>query len=161
MPEEPFVPRKNPEKAASRVAINGVMLASLFVVLTIIFLDPKKFDAFATAQLVLAIPFLYVSSLAYSKIGYWEKTRLWNALGYFTNTIGTLLLINAIGVLVSSISVPLAIVYFGIMILLLLIYSLINVLYNRKTLLEKILKFSFSTAILLAGGLFPVLMLAG
>jgi len=147
----------NPEKAASRVSINGVMLASLFVVLTVIFLEPEKFDLLVVAQLVLAIPFLFVSSLAYSKIGYWKQIRLWDVLGYFTNTLGNLLIINAIGLMVSVISISLALLYFGLMIGLMFIYSLINVIYIRTTWSEKILKFLFLVVILFIGGILPLL----
>ena len=110
----------NPEKAASRVAINGVMLASLFVMLAVVFLEPEKFHILAIAQMILSIPFLFVSSLAYSKIGYWKDTALWELLGYFTNTFGNLFMINAIGLLASRISNSIAFLYFGLTISLLL-----------------------------------------
>lgn len=149
----------NPEKAASRIAINGIMLASLFVILAIL-LDSnfKEISGPAIYQMVLAIPLLFVSSLAYAKIGYWKETKLWDKFGYFTNTIGNLFVINAIGLLVSENAKTLALLYFILMIVLMLIYSLINISYNPHLLKTKIFKFLFSTVILFLGGILPLIL---
>ena len=147
----------NPEKAASKVAINGVMLASLFVMLAVVFLEPEKFNTFAIAEMVLSIPFLFVSSLAYSKIGYWKETKLWDIFGYFTNTIGNLFMINAIGLLAASLSMALAYSYFGVTVFLLLAYSSINVFYS-KFFGRKLFKFLFSVALIFLGGILPLLI---
>ncbi|TAK95452.1 hypothetical protein EPO05_04090 [Patescibacteria group bacterium] len=148
----------NPEKATSRVAINGVMLASIFVMLAVIFLDYEKFNFLATAQMVLSIPFLFVSSLAYSKIGYWKETRLWDSLGYFTTTFGNYLMINAMGLVAAGISYPLAYSYFGLTIILLLTYSSINI-YQTKLVKKQLFKFLFATAIIFLGGILPLIVL--
>ena len=147
----------NPEKAASRVAINGVMLASIFVMLAVVFLDLEKFNTLAVIQMVLSIPLLFISSLAYSKLGYWKETKLWDSLGYFTNTIGNLFMINAIGLLASAISIRVSYVYFGLTILLLLIYSSINIFYT-KSYGRKLFKLLFSLVILLSGGILPLIL---
>ncbi|HEY4507495.1 MAG TPA: hypothetical protein VJJ47_01285 [Candidatus Paceibacterota bacterium] len=146
----------NPEKAASRVAINGVMLASLFVVLAVVFLEPEKFSLIVVAEMVLAIPFLFVSSLAYTKIGYWKEVRFWDSFGYITNTLGNFLLIDSVGLLSYSFSPALAYSYFALIILLMLAYSVINVAYNPKLAYSKALKFAFSTAIVILGGILPL-----
>jgi len=156
MPQEFDKFKTNPEKATSRVAINGVMLASLFVVLTVIFLEPETFDILVVAQMMLAIPFLFVSSLAYAKIGYWKQIRLWDIFGYFTNTLGNMLVVNATGLMVSKISIFVSFTYFVITITLLLIYSIINIVYIKETYQVKILKFLFSTLILFLGGILPL-----
>src|SRR3989344_4688002 len=117
----------NPEKASARVAINGVMLASIFVMLAVVFLDLDKFNHWAVVQMVLAIPFLYVSSLAYSKLGYWKETKLWDAFGYFSNTLGNIFLINAVGLFALTLSFLFSIFYFLITIARLFIYSSINI----------------------------------
>lgn len=148
----------NPEKAASRVAINGVMLASIFVMLAVVFLDPEKFNLFAVIQMFISIPFLFVSSLAYSKIGYWRETKIWDSLGYLTHTFGNFFMLNAMGLLASQISSTLALVYFGITIILLLIYSLINLIYGDKSFKNQIAKFLFSTSIIVLGGILPIFL---
>ena len=145
----------NPEKAASRVAINGVMLSSIFVMLAVVFSEPGKFARVAVIQMVLSIPFLFVSSLAYSKIGYWKETKLWDSLGYFSNTFGNLFMINAIGLLASALSLIVSFVFFGIIISLLFIYSCINIYYT-KSYGSKIFKFLFSLIILFFGGILPL-----
>jgi len=146
----------NPEKAASKVAINGVMLASIFVMLAVVFLDLEKFNTIAVIQMVLSIPLLFISSLAYSKIGYWKETKLWDLLGYFTNNFGNLFMINAIGLLASVISITFSYIYFGITIFLFLTYSIINIVYTRMY-GRKLFKFLFSLAILVIGGILPLI----
>ena len=148
----------NPEKAAARVAINGVMLASIFVMLAVVFLDLERFNKVAVMQMVLSIPCLFISSLAYSKLGYWKETRLWDIFGYLTNTFGNLFMINAIGLLAAAISIAFSWVYFGITLLLLLFYSLVNIFYT-KAFGKKIFKFLFSLAIIVIGGIFPLIFL--
>ena len=146
----------NPEKVASKVAINGVMLASIFVMLAVVFLDLEKFNTIAVIQMVLSIPLLFISSLAYSKIGYWKETKLWDLLGYFTNNFGNLFMINAIGLLASVISITFSYIYFGITIFLFLTYSIINIVYTRMY-GRKLFKFLFSLAILVIGGILPLI----
>ncbi|MBT3691428.1 hypothetical protein HOG16_04260 [Candidatus Woesearchaeota archaeon] len=146
-----------PEKASARVAINGVMLASVFVMLAVIFLELDKFNPLAVAQMILSIPLLYVSSLAYSKLGYWKETKRWDIFGYFTNTIGNLFLINGIGLVASILSFTVSFIYFGLMILLLFVYSYINVSHTKR-IAPKLFKFLFSLAILFFGGILPLLL---
>ena len=147
----------NPEKATSNVTIAGVMLASLFVALSVIFLEPERFDVWTIAQLALAIPLLFVACLAYAKIGYWKENKLWDTLGYFTNTSGDFLLINAIGLMISKISIGVSLAYFTLTIVLMLIYTIINVIYKPHTLTDKSFKFLFSLLIMIFGGILPLL----
>lgn len=147
----------NPEKASGRVAINGVMLASIFVMLGVIFLDYQKFNIIAISEMVLSIPFLFISSLAYAKIGYWKETKLWDILGYFANTFGNFFLINAIGILSFSVSHLLAFLYFGLIIFLFLIFSIINLFYG-KPFNDQLFKFSLTLIIIFFGGILPLLL---
>ncbi|HIH17960.1 MAG TPA: hypothetical protein HA282_01155 [Nanoarchaeota archaeon] len=156
MKKEQGIFTSNPEKAASRVAINGVMLGSIFVMLAVVFLEHDNFHPMAITQLVLSIPFLFVSSLAYAKIGYWKDTKHWDSFGYFTNTFGNFFVINAIGLISSGVSRVLAFSYFALIILLLLIYSYINISYTRSY-VSKSFKFLLSLAIIFFGGILPLL----
>lgn len=153
-----FIFETNPQKANSKVTINSFMMGGLFFILTLIWtLNPTKFSIFAIAQIVFAIPFLFVSSLAYSKIGYWEKTEAWNTLGWFTNNIGNIFIINVVGLITKTVSQNITFVYFVLVIILMSVYSVINVAYDRTTLREKIFKFVFFIFFLIVGGIIPAL----
>lgn len=146
--------KTNPEKSANRVSINSFMMGSLFFILTLILtLSPEKFNMVILSQLVLAIPLLFVSSLAYSKIGYWKDTKHWDTFGWFTNNLGSIFILNVVGLITATFSKNLAFAYFGLTLILMLIYSSINVLNNPSNLKEKTFKFLFFVAILFLGGI--------
>jgi len=148
----------NPSKASAKVTINSFMIGSLFFILTLIIsLSPDRFNPFVIYQLVLAIPLLYVSSLSYSKVGYWKEVRNWDKLGWFTNTIGNLFVLNAIGLIAATFNFWLAITYFILFICLMLIYSYINIIHYPKTLGSKLFKFLFTLTIILLGGIIPII----
>jgi len=152
--EKAYIFETNPQKSANKVTINSFMMGSLFFVLTLIItLDPSKFSKAIIFQLFLAIPLLYVSSLAYSKIGYYKETFEWDALGWFTNTIGNLFVINAIGLLALKFSATLSHIYFFLFCLLMILYTIINIKQNRRILYEKIFKLIFLLIIIFFGGI--------
>ncbi len=149
--------KTNPDKAASRVAINSFMMAGVITIITLIWtLKPENFSIFLIAQLILAVPLLFVSSLAYSKIGYWKETKLWDALGWYTNNIGNLFILNVFGIIASIFSMALALFYFATFIILMVIYSIINIIYNPASLKEKTFKFLFLVLIIFLGGIGPL-----
>ena len=152
--EEEFIFKTNPQKSANKVTINSFMMGSLFFVLTLIItLGADKFSFPIICQLFLSVPLLYVSSLAYSKIGYWKDTYEWDALGWFTNTIGNLFIINAIGLLAVKFSLTLAYIYFALFSLLMIIYTIINIRQSKKILHEKLFKLAFLLVIVFLGGI--------
>lgn len=147
----------NPQKSANKVTINSFMMGSLFFVLTLIItLDPDKFSHLVIYQLVLAIPLLYVSSLAYSKLGYWKEVRGWDILGWYTNTTGNLFILNAVGLVAANYNKNLALVYFVLFCSLMVIYTLINIKYNKNSWFEKLYKLAFLLFIITAGGLLAI-----
>ena len=153
-----YIFRTNPQKSANKVTINSFMMGSLFFVLTLIItLDPNKFSHAIIFQLFLAIPMLYVSSLAYSKIGYWEETYDWDVLGWFTNTVGNLFVINAIGLLALKFSYTLSVTFFSMFCILMVLYTGINIKQNKKILLEKIFKLLFLLLVIFFGGIWFLL----
>jgi hypothetical protein len=153
-----YIFKTNPQKSANKVTINSFMMGALFFVLTLIItLDPNRFSRAIIYQLFLAIPLLYVSSLAYSKIGYWKENYEWDALGWFTTTTGNLFVINAIGLLALKYSQSLAYLYFFLFCLLMIVYTIINIRQNKKILNEKIFKLAFLLAIVFAGGILFIL----
>lgn len=146
----------NPHKATMKISISSAMIGALFFVLTFILaFGPNRFHPWVLAQLVLAIPLLYVSTLTYSKIAYWQETKLWDAFGWITIYIGNTILLNAIGLMVTTISKNLALAYFILIVGLMLIYSIINIIYSPKSAKVKIYKFLFFLLIILIGGIIP------
>ncbi len=151
--------RTNPEKAASKVAINSFMMGSLFFILTLaLTLSPERVSQVMIFQLVLAIPLLYVSTLAYSKIGYWRETKTWDYLGWITNTLGNIFVFNAVGLMTNSMYHEVALAYFIATILLMLCYSIINVIHEPSTAAERIFKYVFFVIFIIVGGLMPVIL---
>lgn len=156
--EHEYFFKTNPQKSANKVTINSFMMGSLFFVLTLIItLGAEKFSHAIIFQLFLAVPLLYVASLAYSKVGYWPDTREWDALGWFTNTLGNLFVLNAIGLLSMKFSRDLAHLYFSVFCLLMVIYTLINIRQNKKIFWEKIFKLAFLLVVVFFGGILFVL----
>ena len=149
----------NSHKAAVRVTINSIMMGGLFLVLTLIWTgDPAKFSIFIVSQLVLAVPLLYVSALAYLKIEYSEKVFLWDTLGWFTSNIGSISILNAVGLMTIPINRTITFLYFFLMIALMFIYSIINIAYNPEEKGEKIFKFLFFLLVVAVGGLLPLVL---
>lgn len=152
--------RANPEKASARIRINSFMMGCLFFTLAFIFsLSPQKYHAIVIAQLILAVPLLFVASLAYAKIGYWKETKMWDIFGWYTNNIGHIFILNAFGLMTATIFKNISFLYFGLTILLMLIYSAINVIYKPYTFGEKLYKFLFFLGVLFLGGILPLLLL--
>lgn len=149
----------SPEKASARVTINSFMMGTLFFILTLIWsIGPNRFNFFAIVQLILAIPLLYVSSLAYAKVGYWKEIKLWDNLGWYTNHFGNTFLINVAGILAATFSKNLSIIYFTLFLLLMLIYSTINLIYKPSAFLEKCYKYFLLLITVILGGIIPVII---
>lgn len=147
------------QKASMRVTINSFMMGSLFFIFTLIWtLDPARFSIFIISQIVLAIPLLFVSSLAYSKIGHWEEVKGWEALGWYTNNIGNIFILNAVGLMTAGVNKGLAVVYFMLTTILMAIYSGINMHYRREAIKAKLFKFAYFMFILLLGGIVPLVL---
>jgi hypothetical protein len=150
--------KAHPEKASTRVSINAFMMGSLFFILTLVWtLNPQKFSFIIISQLVLAIPLLFISSLAYSKVGYWKTHEVWDRFGWITNTIGNIFVMNVTGLITATIFPKLAIIYFALTIFLVFVYYLLNILYSKHTAKERILKFVLFLVIIYIGGINPLL----
>lgn len=155
---EPDIFKTNTAKASSKVALSSTMIGVLFFILTLILtLGPEKFNKFVIFQIVLSIPFLFVSILTYSKIAYWHDSDFWDMFGWLSVNIGNGLLLNVVGLMVASMDRTLAFIYFLILTILMFTYSCLNVYYSGR-LLEKMFKFLFFLSILLAGGILPLFL---
>lgn len=149
--------KTNPQKSANKVTINSFMMGSLFFVLTLITtFKPEQYSRLVMYQLVLAIPLLYVASLAYSKIGYWKDVYYWDVLGWFTNTTGNLFVINAIGAVAAVFDPKLAYAFFTLFISLMFIYTAINIIGNPKSWPQKVFKLVYLLLIVTFGGLYVI-----
>lgn len=147
----------NPHKSANKVTINSFMMGALFFILTLILtLSPDNFPHLVTNQIVLAIPLLYVSSLAYAKISYSTETAEWDALGWYTSNLGNLFVFNAIGLLAARFSQSLALTYFSLFLALMTIYTAINIKLSPKTWFERAYKLLFLIIVMIVGGLMYV-----
>ena len=156
--EKDYIFKTNPQKSANKVTINSFMMGSLFFVLTLIItLGSNQFSHAIIFQLFLAVPLLYVSSLAYSKIGYWKETYEWDALGWFANTLGNLFVINAIGLLALRFSLVLSQIYFILFCFLMVVYTFINIRQNKKIFYEKMFKLIFLLVVVFLGGVLFIL----
>jgi hypothetical protein len=148
----------NPSKAANKLTINSFMMGSIFLIFSLIWtLSPEKFSYFIIFQIVMSIPLLYISSLAYSKVAYWKESKQWNTFGWFTNNVANIMLLNVVGLMIPKIFKNMALFYFLVIIALMLVYSSINVFYDKNSFKEKLFKFLFLVLGLLIGGILPIL----
>lgn len=149
----------NPEKAQSKITINAFMMGSLFFILSLIWsLNPERFGIVIIAQIVLAIPLLFVSSLAYAKIGHQKEAELWDMFGWFTNTTGNAFILNVVGLMTAMLYAELAMAYFVLTAVLMAIYSAINIAHNPNAIKEKAFKFLYFIFIIILGGMAPALL---
>jgi hypothetical protein len=129
----------------------------LFFVLTFILTSGyKQFNFLVVSQLVLAIPLLFVSILAYSKIAYWKEATIWDAYGWIISNLGNNILLNAIGLMIAGVSMRLAAAYFSLLLFLMIIYSAVNIKYSPALIRQKLFKLLFFFLIIFLGGILPL-----
>ena len=150
----------NSSKSSNRIGINRSLIA---IAIGIFFLavNLKKqilLEEILVLQLVLSIPMLLVSTLAYSKLGYREKTDKWNILAWVTFIFGYTFLLNIIGILLSdTVGIRTALIYFIVTWVVSLVYSLIDISYNRIVWKERLIKDILFTLIIILLGILPAI----
>lgn len=150
----------NPQKATLRLAINAFMIGSVFIILTIILtLGPKEFSAFVVWQIVLAIPLLFISSMAYVKISYKEKSHLFDRYAWVSHTLGNNMILNAFGLIAAGFSKNLGWVYFASVFTTVVIYYVIDIIQEPSQKRGDIMKIVFIGIIFLAAGIYPLLLI--
>jgi len=152
----------NPTKASSRIALNTRLIALTFSIffLTINLRQELFSQKIVLLQLILAIPLLLTSTLAYSKVSYRERTNRWEILSWITFVLGYSFLLNIVGILVGNIAgVLLATIFFVASWILTLTYSLIDISYNKSVIKERLVKDGIFILIQLTFGLLVVLKL--
>lgn len=130
-------------KASARIALNrtliGIVIGVFF--LTINLRKELFFQKALVLQLVVSIPFLLTSILAYSKVAYRTKTEKWNNLAWFTFIVGYAFIINIIGILLASIAgKAIAIIFFASSWILSITYSLVDISCDKKAIKERVVK---------------------
>jgi O-antigen ligase len=130
-------------KASNRVALNRSLLA---IVISVFFLivnvkEGLLLQQILTFQLILAIPLFLTSILSYAKVSYKEEVKKWDLFGWVTFMLGYAFLLNIIGILVGNIlGILMALLFFLFVWILLLIYSFIDISYNKKVIKERLAK---------------------
>ena len=149
-----------PQKAVMRLNINSAMIGVIFFMLTFILsIGKQASNHLVIAELIIAVPLLYVSVLAYSKAAYWKENQLWDVFAWLTGNLGNNIVLDAVGLMVVSISVLISLAYYIMLIFLMAVYSIINCKYNPKHIRQKILKLGFFLAIIILGGILPALFM--
>lgn len=144
-------------KSNTRININsmlvGVAATVLFVIASI---SPEilKEEFWLALQLVLIIPLLITSSLAYSKLGYKKEANKWNTFAWLCFIIGFAFMINSTAILMSSLGLPIigaALILVNF--LLTIIYAIFDHKYGEGSILEEVTKYFIFFVIQIVFGL--------
>jgi len=130
-------------KASNRISLNRVLLSIAIgaFFLTVNLNEELLFEKILVLQLVLSIPLLLTSTLAYSKVGYRRKFQKWNGMGWLTFALGYAFLLNVIGILLAKTSgITISIIFFASSWFLAIAYSLVDISYDRAVIRERIYK---------------------
>jgi len=157
MPEE-NVKILNPEKSATRISINSSMLGILIFILTVIWtLGAKDYNQFIIFQLVLAIPMLFFSNLAYAKIGYRENSFVFDRFGWVVSTLGNNFTLNVVALIAANFYLKLSYIFVAVLFLGITIYYILNILSSDNP-VRQILKLIFIYAIIVFGAIVPLVL---
>jgi len=151
--QNPF--KTNPEKASSKIRINNNLIAVCLTLFGIVWaFAPERLDVEIVMQFIFAVPLLYLSSIAYTKIAYWKEVRLWDYLGWFSGTTGMAFVLNIVGIFTYLLGYEvMMIVYYLVIWGLLLLYTIINIHYDKKVIGIKVFKLAYFILIQLFFGL--------
>lgn len=147
-------------KAASRIALNTSLLSVavgiffLIVTLRAQLIVPQL----VAVQLVFPIPLLFTSILSYSKVGYQSKTDRWDTLGWITFIIAYALILDVIGILLGeTVGDTVSLLFFAASWGMTLVYSAVDISYERDHLNERVVKDALFVGIQLVFGVLVVL----
>jgi len=151
--------KENPAKADARLHINSFLLGGIFTVIALLLtLSLEKVSFIMLIELVASIPLIFFASLSYAKIGYERKHKYWDTFGWITNNIGYLLFLNSTGLIISAFFFKsIALVYFGLTIILSSAYYILNIITQPGTLKEHLTKLILFIVIIVVGGVVPIL----
>ena len=148
-------------KGSDRIQVNNILAAACVTMLSVLLsFSGERFSDWMVVQLAAATPLLVTSSLAYAKISYRDakETPIWDNLGWATLSLGYIALLNALAIVLTATNHPAASWWFmGVTILLFVVYSVLDVKADRKTLKEKAWKLGFYLALMFLGAILPIL----
>jgi len=148
-------------KARARIDINIALLSISFLLFTLIVtIKPEILsdNILLAAELTLTIPLLITSALARTKNIAYVKKDIWNNFGFITYILAYSMLINVIGMFLSSIvNIQICVIFFGMNILMALIYSVVELIENKVKLSSRFYKDALFILILVFGGVLPSL----
>lgn len=148
-------------KGSQRIQINNILSAIAVAIIAILISNNStvKISDWIITQLSASIPLLITSSLFYAKTCYRGKKEYpyWNFAGGIAHSLGYFGIINAItllmyfgGYLIASWVLIISVFF------LVILYSSMDVMLNKKRLVEKIIKFVLYISII-AIGTYPML----
>ncbi len=148
-------------KAEARNITNNNLIIVAFTVFTLIAtLKPSLLvdNKILTLQLVLSIPFLLSSICARTTLGTTKKVEMWDRYGFATFLVGYAFLINAVGLLLVTLSdTNIGLIFFIMNIVLAIAYSLVKVIETRTKIKDRILKDIIFILLLIFFGILPAL----
>ncbi|MCX6811289.1 MAG: hypothetical protein NT039_01150 [Candidatus Berkelbacteria bacterium] len=149
-----------PIKGSERIQINNILTAVCIGALSLFLFFEDKISPWSVGQLAMAVPLLVTSSLAYSKVCYRiGEHRIWDPLGWFTHSIGYIMIINAMTLLIYRSNYhSVAWLFTAVVIFLFLVYSAMDVIAKKKRLFEKIVKLLFYLFLLFVGSMLPIIL---
>lgn len=147
-------------KGSDRIQINNLLAAVCVAALALLLTSTQfKPSQWSVVQFALAIPVLVSSSLAYAKTTYRDVSeyRLWDFFGWCCHSLGYIMLLNAMVIFLNQASDPLvAWIFLGVIVLVYVLYSTIDVAAKRSRLLEKSLKLGFYLFLIGLGSVLPL-----
>jgi hypothetical protein len=148
-------------KSNARILMNTCLLLIVFAILAFVAtknFDLLRFNNFLAIQLTLSIPFLMTSTLANSKLTYTLHEIHWDNFGWATYIIGYAFLLNSIGILLADmVGSFLALVFFAATVCLSLVYSAVEVSYNKNCMNRRLAKDLLFFIIIFLLGILPIL----
>ena len=150
-------------KSNARILMNTSLIVVAFAVFALIVALQKHLliaHQMLTMQLVLAVPFLLTSTFANSKLTYTRHDRHWDTLGWATFIFGYGFLLNVVGILVDLlIGIWPAALFFLVNIILTLVYSSVEISYNRKAMQRRLAKDLIFILVLFVFGIMSIMAL--
>ncbi len=149
-------------KAKLKLDVNLWLLAIAFTLFTfIIAVNPElvRKNVYLSLQLTLSIPLIISSIFARMRLSHYGKTALWDRYGFVTFILAYGCMVNVIGILLSTlVGTGIAMVFWGVNILLALLYAAFELLEDRKdNVFGRLAKDLIFIVVIVTLGILPVL----
>jgi hypothetical protein len=149
------------EKSKLKLEVNLWLMGTAFTLFTfIITINPDliRNNDFLSLQLTLAIPLLFSSIFARGRLTCGKEVVLWNNYGFITFIIAYGFLVNAIGILLSTlVSINIGLIFWLVNILSAFLYSLLEIKEDKAKISTRLWRDGIFILIVVLGGLLPIL----